>query len=504
MAHVSLSRAVILTMRFRCGFAIVLFMILTVSRLETTIAARQQVVVIDAGTSGTRVHVFDVYPPRKGAVVPSVELQTSGLQVHRLKPGMSQLASQGDIVGIRRHMKRVVDYGSALVSKPVRSSTPIVFKGTSGLRDLPKKKAKVVLGEVKATLASSGFLFQGAWARIISGTEEAGLAWIAANYLNRTFVNGSAGHHAGPTVGIIEMASGSTQVAFQVESFDPIRPTNRFSFATNDGKQYRLYAHSYSGYGQDYAQSKLIQMLSESTETDPCYPAGYSREGVHGTGDAEACILLIKRLLLSAEKHADAPGAYAAERALHGHFIATEKFFWVRKNVPLFFKADQAEMLSAAVGSCKQTRNVEIHDAQASEDPLEPRSCFALSYQLALLQSLNAFNSDVKIAIAHEIHGGYVEWALGAALAQMMAGATDGKMPLATDDVEEEDITLEHDPIGLLVDLADGDSQPQSLPHRWFSVQGAIIFSAFVLVVVSLCPVNLRRVWKRVSGDRSV
>ena len=55
----------------------------------------------------------------------------------------------------------------------------------------------------------SGFLFTDPtdWAAVIPGSEEAGLAWIAANYLNGTL--NTIGE---PTIGIIEMGGGTFKI----------------------------------------------------------------------------------------------------------------------------------------------------------------------------------------------------------------------------------------------------------------------------------------------------
>lgn len=52
------------------------------------------------------------------------------------------------------------------------------------------------------------------------------------------------------------------QVSFQIEAQEvpKVAESDTFEFRTALGKTYHLYAHSYLGFGQDYAQDKLIDL----------------------------------------------------------------------------------------------------------------------------------------------------------------------------------------------------------------------------------------------------
>merc|ERR1711964_581223 len=97
---------------------------------------------------------------------------------------------------------------------------PALLKATAGLRAVQHvEKAEAILQRVRETLAKSGYRFEMSWADIIKGKEEAGLAWVAANYLQGNFVAPSS---SASSLGIIEMGGGSTQVTFEV---NPVEKT---------------------------------------------------------------------------------------------------------------------------------------------------------------------------------------------------------------------------------------------------------------------------------------
>eukprot|EP00927_Polykrikos_kofoidii_P066705 TRINITY_DN62262_c0_g1_i1.p1 TRINITY_DN62262_c0_g1~~TRINITY_DN62262_c0_g1_i1.p1 ORF type:complete len:497 (+),score=51.77 TRINITY_DN62262_c0_g1_i1:44-1492(+) len=446
----------------------------------------QQALIFDAGSSGTRVYVFDTRPLSIGDVAPHIDLATSNKQVLKLSPGLSHFAKHGDLVGVARNIQQLLDYASRFVAPPRRSSTPIMLKATAGLRSVSEEAATATLNQVRKTFATSGFLFHRSWVSIITGAEEAGLSWVAANYLRNSFVARSKSNPPTPTVGIVEMGGGSTQIAYQVDKFGDTPATDRFEFATLDGQQYKLYAHSYLNYGQDYAQSNL-QKLLEASEGDPCYPVGYLRTGVHGTGSAEECVSVIKKKLLSPEKHADAPGAYVAERALHGHFVGNENFFYVRDELSLPMNGDETSMRAAAVGTCDHTLNADVNGVKALENPLKPRGCFALSYQLAFLQSLHVFEDpSFEINFAHKINGGEVGWPLGAAVVHVMAVAAKG--------IHEKEEKI------------DGVGWSQIQYPEFFGVQmGAMYVGGSIFILMFLLrAVTYRQVGKCFAGKRSV
>jgi len=388
-----------------------------------------QVVVLDAGSSGTRVHVFNVLPLASGQYVPTLDLSVRQTQTLKVNPGLSHFGSRNDLAGAEQSVRQLLEFARRFIQEPRRTSTPVLLKATAGLRALPKQQADAVLERIRTVLAQSGFEFQPGWADIITGKEEAGLAWVAANFLSGTFDDKD--QRRAKSIGIIEMGGGSTQVVFQVPASEQVSGKDRFVFTTARGTEYHLYAHSYLGFGQDYAQTALRRSMPPQKNLDPCYPVGYVRQAnglfvqgrlkwqVRGTGDDNKCKSNIKTSLF--EKSSEAPGHYSGEKPLRGRILATQNFFYLRDRLRLPLDASVPAVDNAAQTACTRPIKLpakELMDMESgSADANVPNFCFGLSYQSVLLQALQkSATPGAEMEIANTIGGAEADWALGAAL----------------------------------------------------------------------------------------
>lgn len=388
----------------------------------------EQVLVFDAGSSGTRIHVFNILPaldPER-AHVPRIDLEVRGKQTRKVKPGLATFAEHSDLDGAQKNIQELLEFANQFVPASRRATTPALLKATAGLRAVKAEQAEAVLQTVRETLQSSGYSFRPEWADIIQGKEEGGLAWVAANYLLGTFDQAAADR---PSVGVIEMGGGSTQVTFQVSDDDALASIDNFVFETALGRRYQVYAHSYLGFGQDHAQAQLRARLPATEAEDPCYPKGYERKGaaslIQGAGDWSRCKELIESHLLGGS--VDAPGHYAKELPLVGPFVATENFFYVQDKLALKLEdtvVGQAKLEEVAQSACSAKLEPTAEERASMErgaaDAGNPNSCFALSYQAALLQTFQIAIRNLEVRIAHKINGGDVDWALGAALVHFL------------------------------------------------------------------------------------
>lgn len=390
-----------------------------------------QVLVFDAGSSGTRIHVFNLVPPLAGAHVPTIDLSVRGAQTLKVKPGLSYYAANSNAPGARKSVEDLLQFADKFVPQGRRADTPVLLKATAGLRSVSVQQADAVLEEVRAGIMQSGYKFRPEWADIIKGKEEAGLAWVAANYLRGTF----GGSSNTPSLGVIEMGGGSTQVSFEVGEGDKVAEDDNFVFVTAENRQFPLYAHSYLGFGQDHAQARLRSSLPLTATQDPCYPKGYLRQApkgqesvkiVVGAGNAESCQDLIWAHLFG---RAGGPGQYESERPLKGSFAATENFVHVRGELGAAFplQADAATMNSSAKMACERglvPSAEEIQKMQKGESDVgKPNNCFGTAYQAILLRVLGVPTiPGVDVQIIKQIGGADVDWALGAALVHALEG----------------------------------------------------------------------------------
>jgi len=219
-----------------------------------------------------------------------------------------------------------------------------------------------------------------------------------------------------------------------------LEPSDDFTFVTARGRQFRLYAHSYLGFGQDYVQNSLLG--ATTGEEDPCYPEGYSRKSpsgwlIKGSGKLKACKANIFDSALRSS--AKAPGSYDKALPIRGKFVLTENFFYVQNDHSL--KLEDAGQIGVSnldtagetvCGKAMQPSAAEVANMESGKaDAGSPKHCFGLAYQAVLLQTLQASAlPGTTVQIAHQVNGGDVDWVLGAALVHYQ----EAHMNVSTDD----------------------------------------------------------------------
>ncbi|GLI64384.1 hypothetical protein VaNZ11_007650 [Volvox africanus] len=270
-------------------------------------------VLIDAGSSGSRVHVYGYRP-----AIHRTHSWASGYPVVRLPgviqrvtPGLSEFAPDGD--GVEESLKPLIKFAKEKVPPPLHATTPIRLMATAGLRMLPEEQREAVLGAVRRLLAASGFRFRPKWARVISGDEEGLFAWAGINYaagrlqaLAQEQATSPrhkdpavlAGRAAATTLAVLELGGASMQLTLM--PWEPL-PRGLGTKLALPGVDRPLYTHSFLGYGLQVAWFREAMVVQQGGEnaTDPCLYPGYTsyQSGVVGSGDFDGCVTLAEQLL---------------------------------------------------------------------------------------------------------------------------------------------------------------------------------------------------------------
>ncbi|XP_045384793.1 ectonucleoside triphosphate diphosphohydrolase 6 isoform X2 [Lemur catta] len=138
-------------------------------------------IMFDAGSTGTRVHVFQF--DRPPGETPTLTHET----FKALKPGLSAYAD--DVEKSAQGIQELLDVAKQDIPFDFWKTTPLVLKATAGLRLLPGEKAQKLLQKVKEVFKASPFLVGDDCVSIMNGTDEGVSAWITVNFLT--------GHPAG-------------------------------------------------------------------------------------------------------------------------------------------------------------------------------------------------------------------------------------------------------------------------------------------------------------------
>ena len=211
-------------------------------------------VVIDAGSTGSRVHIFR-FGHAAGTGAPELEDDT----FKAVKPGLSEHA--GNPAKAAASLKPLLAKAMEAVPAHLHASTSLIVGATAGLRLLPGGQADAILDAVRALLKSE-FPFAvdpAAGVTILDGADEGAFAWLTLNYLL-----GHLGKDPASTVAAIDLGGGSVQHAYALGPGAAAgAPAGYVRALAAPGRGYDVYVHSYLGYGLMAARDAVLAAHDE-------------------------------------------------------------------------------------------------------------------------------------------------------------------------------------------------------------------------------------------------
>ena len=255
-------------------------------------------VVLDAGSSGTRVHVYrwlensialQQADPNDRKSLP--EIKTKEEWTKKLHPGVSSFADNPELVG-PDHLADLLKHARSIVPDNVVRRTPIFLLATAGMRLLDEPRQRVLLNQICSYFrTNSDFTLPDcdAHIQVIGGDTEGLYGWVATNYLMDSFDapeehEHGKGHH---TYGFLDMGGASTQIAFEPNATEAMRHADDLKLLrlrNIDGslQEHRVFVTSWLEFGVREARRRFIHALQDSVGLDhhvkelpdPCLPAG--------------------------------------------------------------------------------------------------------------------------------------------------------------------------------------------------------------------------------------
>ncbi|KAF3324234.1 putative apyrase 6 isoform X1 [Carex littledalei] len=385
-------------------------------------------IIIDAGSTGSRIHVIGYRMLAGAKAVPvDVDFRISGSK--KVVPGLSAYALNPDNAG--KSLIELIDFAEGMVEKDLWGQTEIRLMATAGLRLLDPGITERILDSCRKVLKLSGFLFEDNWATVISGFDEGIYAWVVANY-----AMGTLGGNPKDTTGIVELGGASAQVTFV--SSEPL--PKEFSHVIEFGEiKYNLYTHSFLHLGQNVAYESLQGLLSsrklnsagESIEQaiygDPCTPKGYLQgtkslkiSTSYAIGNYSQCRSAAYSLLQQGKDkcaYLECHIGSAFIPKLNGRFLATENFYHTSKFFGLGRRSFLTELISAGEQFCSEDWSKLKKKYQLIDEKELLLYCFSSAYIVALLHdSLGISLDDERVDFANKVGDVPLDWALGAFL----------------------------------------------------------------------------------------
>ncbi|CAH1424448.1 unnamed protein product [Lactuca virosa] len=412
--------------------------------LQTDPSSTRYAVIFDAGSSGSRVHVF-CFDKNLDLVHIGKELEL----FEQLKPGLSAFAS--DPKAAADSLQPLLQKAEVAVPANKRQNTPVKVGATAGLRQLGVDASERILQSVKDFLkVKSNLKSSDDWVTVLDGTQEGAYQWVTINYLLKRL-----GQKYSHTVGVVDLGGGSVQMAYAISEADAAKAP-RISNGEDKyvkemflmGTKYYLYVHSYLKYGLLAARAEILGVNKDSE--NPCILAGYN--GVYSYAGIDYKVSSPSSGSNMNKCREEALKALKSNDSTCTHMKCTFNGVWNggggdgQKNlfVASFFfdraaeagfvdaskpvaKVRPADFEDAAKRACETT----IEDGKSTYPHVEPSNlpylCMDLVYQYTLL--VNGFDLDpwqeITLVKKVEYQNSLVEaaWPLGSAIEAVSAVA---------------------------------------------------------------------------------
>eukprot|EP00092_Neocalanus_flemingeri_P090737 GFUD01114927.1.p1 GENE.GFUD01114927.1~~GFUD01114927.1.p1 ORF type:complete len:453 (-),score=155.24 GFUD01114927.1:150-1508(-) len=360
-------------------------------------------VVLDAGSTGSRVLTFSFYKnPLTGKLVMEDEL------FHEVKPGLSSFASNPQAGADT--ITSLLSLAQERIPKDMWSKVPVTLKATAGLRLLPAEQSEALISAVQERMDLSGFDNRGVG--MLSELDEGVFGWMTVNYLLDQL------HHPRKSYVALDLGGGSTQITFlpkyeETFSSSPasfLHPTKVFT------TPHTIYSHSYLGLGLMAAREAIFKYNDPEGSTSlvsPCMvttsPTSWEFHGkVYTISPSttlpgyEACMLEVQAVIdsLGVDQCAEVPTRK----------IAAFSYFHDRA-------VDAGLMSPGQSGVVTVQQFLDSAQTACSQPPASQGSflCVDLTFIAGLLHHGYRLAADAKLGLYKEINGHQTSWALGAA-----------------------------------------------------------------------------------------
>lgn len=252
-------------------------------------------VVLDCGSTGTRVYVYKAeidHTLTQDTSLPIVVTSLrnglqkkpgsqSGRAYDRMEtePGLDKLVH--NVTGLKTALKPLLKWAMKQIPEASHKSTSLFLYATAGVRRLPNEDSKWLLDNAWNVLKGSVFVCRKDWVKIITGTEEAYYGWIALNY-----DSGNLGVKPRKnTYGALDLGGSSLQVTFEGEDDQQHLNSETSLYVRIGSVNHHLTAYSLAGYGLNEAFDKSVAYIFKKEKVGlggsvkhPCLQTGFRNQ----------------------------------------------------------------------------------------------------------------------------------------------------------------------------------------------------------------------------------
>ncbi|CAH8679346.1 unnamed protein product [Schistosoma haematobium] len=438
-------------------------------------------VVFDAGSTGSRVHIFKlVHNP----LDPFKPFKLLDDKYHHVQPGLSSYAEKPEEAALS--LTKLINIAETSLPVDVCRNTPVILRATAGLRLISAHKAENILKAVRHRLSQTCFKQLPNAVTIMDGFYEGLYLWLTLNFLNNRLSNGKAQkNHAvienslTQTIGTLDLGGGSTQITFIPTELNTLNnaPDNFITYFdvqnSNDKPKQKIYSHSYLGlglmsarYSMLYNATEHFKLITEGKKEffHPCWPNNVTLKWNHAGKDwqisrmnhsmSKSLLSFIKKKSIYHHQAAIEPVNVNANNIDNDHLMLCYALavnvlqnpvegdinvirYPPNNNIvhqPVevktreFYAFSYYFDLAVSVGLIHENTGgfLTVNDFQNAAErvcrnpnPQKPFDCMDLSFITALLHSGYGFPSDKKIGFFKKVNSFEINWSLGALFSEM-------------------------------------------------------------------------------------
>lgn len=368
---------------------------------ESTATNRVYGIMFDAGSTGSRIHVFEFID--QGPDKPAKYVTEKFVQI---KGGLGEYAT--DPTKGAQTLVSLMEEATAYIPKHLWASTPIALKATAGLRALKEEQSNAILNEVNLLFDKYEFKKSHDSVVIMEGTDEGKFIWFTVNYLA-----GVLGDDAN-MVGVMDLGGGSTQVTLLPTAKGTIdtAPDGFLSNVDILGQQKKLYTHSYPLGLMAGRFQLLVPDAAGTTYSSPCLPEGFQGDWKFNNKDLD-----VKASTPSTSRYEQcynlAKAAVAAQNIHKIEEVNTRPFWTVSY---YYDRAVDSKLIDAEEGGTVTVQDYFDSATKACASPSKemPWHCSDLTFISTLLHDGFGFNKETRVTLRKKVAGNEISWCLGA------------------------------------------------------------------------------------------
>ena len=387
---------------------------------------RQWGIVVDCGSSGTRVHIYSW----SGSEIQEFTPPTPGDEALLSKtPGISTFAT--DPHGVIAYFSPLLVQAARWVPSAAQPLTRVRPLATAGMRLLSEAEQEPIWTAIDEAIDASAFMVGGSMT--IAGEYEGLFNWLAIQHI----LGESASSDT--TFGGLDLGGVSTQITFRPTSGVILQSAYRLVV---NGSAARVYSHSYMRSGQTAAMLRVAQLLTDrdgsmdvyKSISTPCANAGLNvnytvscaahggpstcMRQLVGAGDHNACRVLTDALLNRDNECLLPPCAAQGEYQpppTGVTFYAVSAFFYTANSLDLVGWDGERGLSAQQIAEAGAAWCLRNWTSVAG--PFTDSVCFSSAYIPSLLDAYSLPRDDNRsVRYARKVHGFTASWALGAQL----------------------------------------------------------------------------------------